>query len=913
MESPLTYVLLGLGAGGLYALIGMALGVLHKGSGVVNLSLGAVAMLSSYTFSKIQPDLGTPLAAFLAVALCGIAGLVCYLLVMRPLRNAPPLAMLVASLGLLLLLQATAILVFDTSSAVAPTILSGKPFKILGSTVQPARVYILLIAVVLAIVLAVVYKRTAFGIYTSAAAESEKGVTLIGHSPTLIAAVNWIIGCAIAGLAGVLAVAVVGLQVENLILLVVPGLAAALFSRFKSFLLTALAGVVLGVTQSMVSGYWGQANLRDVVPFIFLLVLLLSTGEPIPQRGSLTTAIRTPEVTSARPTWSALVAAGLAVLGLVTLSNKYQSAITISMIAAIIGLSVVVLTGYVGQVSLAQLVLAGMGGFAASKFAHNFGWPFPLPLLSGALLSMAVGLLLGIPSLRIRGYSLTVLTLAAAVTVQSAVFNNINLTGSGGGSPVPAPTLGGFSLAPFEHPVRFGLFILLMLVLCGFGVSVLRNSRLGLRMLAVRDNERAAAAAGSSTARTKLTAFLISAALAGVGGALLAYEASNVVYFQFTPLASVLFIAFAYVAGIGSVSGAMLTGLSATGGLIVTAIQFALPHGEVHYWVNLVFAVLLLLTIIVHPDGVMPAYGHLRRALGRKIRRRRSGDQATGVAVSDHAAQTAIPRPAARRRTREAAPEARPILAASGLTVRFGNVVAVNDLHLDVRPGLVSGLIGPNGSGKSTFVDAVTGFVPSSGGVRFDDNDVARQPPHLRARAGVIRTFQSLELFEQLTVAENLESGLAIPTRSRSRDARQLVTERINAELRAFGLEGLREQMPRQLSTGQRRLVAVARALISRPRLVILDEPASGLDFSERDVLRQRIESLADEGASVLLIEHDVDLVFAVCDYVNVLDNGRLIASGTSAEVRVDPAVIAAYLGAAASDDTDATTLEPVT
>jgi ABC-type branched-subunit amino acid transport system ATPase component/branched-subunit amino acid ABC-type transport system permease component len=903
MGGVLIYIWLGLGTGALYALISQGLIVLQKGSGVVNLALGAVAAASAYTFSDLQPRLGTAGAAIAAVALSAAVGLVGYVLVMRPLRGAPPLAMLVGSLGLLLVLQAGVLLIFNNTQITAPVLSQGAPYVIFGAAMQPVRLYLILTAVVLAGVLALAFSKTRFGIYTRAAAETEKGVTLIGRSPARIAAINWALGSAIAGLAGVAATQIAGLQVDNLVLLVVPGLAAALVARFSSFTAATLAALALGVLQSLVGGYWAQPALNDLVPFGILVIVLMVTGRPIPDRGTLASSVRTPEVTPARPTISAGVGLCLAVVGLVFLGQQYKSALIISLITAIIAVSLVIVTGYVGQVSLAQFVLAGIGGFATSRFAYNLHWPFPLPLLAAIVVSAAVGLLVGIPSLRVRGFNLAVLTLAAAVTVQSAVFNNINITGAGGGNPVPAPRLGGFSLSPFGHPVRFGVMVLIVLVLCMAATAWLRNSHVGLRLLAVRDNERAAAAVGWNVSRTKLLAFTISAALAGVGGSLLVYQSGVVVANQFTPLASILFVGYVYVAGIGSLSGAVLAGLAAPGGLIITWLQFVLPVGNIQYWVNLVLAVFVLIAVVKQPDGIMPFHGRQMAAVQARLLRQfgRARTEPGRAALVVVASPDAAPEPGERREA-AAAGAREPILRVAGLTVRFGAVVALDGVDLDVVAGRVTGLIGPNGSGKSTFVDAVSGFARNTGDIVLRAVNLTRKTPYSRARAGLARTFQGLELFEQLSVYENVMSGVAAAA-GRSRFTRTAARRRVEGELGRLGLQMVSERRPAAISPGQRRLVAVARAVVSQPALLILDEPASGLDRRERDVLRGRLHELAGSGASVLLIEHDVDLVFDVCDDVYVLDNGRLIASGPAVAVRHDPAVIAAYLGDAEDDD----------
>ncbi len=246
------------------------------------------------------------------------------------------------------------------------------------------------------------------------------------------------------------------------------------------------------------------------------------------------------------------------------------------------------------------------------------------------------------------------------------------------------------------------------------------------------------------------------------------------------------------------------------------------------------------------------------------------------------------------------------LLTARGLTVTFGGVHAVQDIDLDVTAGSFVGLIGPNGAGKTTLIDAITGFVPlSMGTLRFHDEDITRLTPAARAQRGLVRTFQSLELFEDLTVADNLRVCAETPRwwdplidALRPRRGED-VAEQVAWALEAVGLADVSERHPSELSHGRRKLVAVARALALRPALVLLDEPAAGLDTSETARLGDHLRGLPDHGISVLLVDHDMSLVLGTCDHVVVLDTGFVIAEGTPAQIRTDGRVTEAYLGVA--------------
>lgn len=250
------------------------------------------------------------------------------------------------------------------------------------------------------------------------------------------------------------------------------------------------------------------------------------------------------------------------------------------------------------------------------------------------------------------------------------------------------------------------------------------------------------------------------------------------------------------------------------------------------------------------------------------------------------------------------------LLESKGLTVRYGGLAANADVDLKVETGQLVGLIGPNGAGKTTFIDAITGFTAvSSGSVSFDGHDLAEVTPDQRARLGLTRTFQSLELFEDLTVRENLLVAAERPAWwsflldlvKLRRPTVQWQTQ-VSDALAALGLGDIGEVLPSDLSHGQRKLVGVARALAAKPKLLLLDEPAAGLDTAESQLLGAHLRDFLKSGTSIFLIDHDMGLVLNVCDYIYVLDFGRIIAEGTPAQIRTDPAVVAAYLGESAGE-----------
>ena len=242
------------------------------------------------------------------------------------------------------------------------------------------------------------------------------------------------------------------------------------------------------------------------------------------------------------------------------------------------------------------------------------------------------------------------------------------------------------------------------------------------------------------------------------------------------------------------------------------------------------------------------------------------------------------------------------LLATTALRVTYGGLRAVDDVDIEVEEGRLVGLIGPNGAGKTTFIDALTGFTRATGGIRFADLDITHLPAHRRARLGLARTWQSLELFDDLNVVENLQ--VAADRQSTGgflldliRPGRPRDTSAVEQALATLGLEELRTRMPGELSQGQRKLVGVARALTAGPQLVCMDEPAAGLDPAESQAFGAELRKMLETGVTIFLVDHDMSLVLTVCDYLYVMEFGQIIAQGTPAQIRANERVIAAYLG----------------
>ncbi|HET9289408.1 MAG TPA: ATP-binding cassette domain-containing protein [Gaiella sp.] len=926
MRDILLFAALGLGAGALIASIALALVLIYRGSGIINIATGAIAMTGAYSFWAFRTgefgfQLSSAAAFVLTLVAMAVFGVVIELAIFRPLRNTAPLAKLAASLGLLLVLQSGVVVIFSSEPKSAPSILPSDTITFFGRVVPIDRFMLAGIVIVVAAVLAALYRWTPFGLSTRAASENEVSAMLAGLSPARLSLANTVLASVVAGGLGVLVAPLVTLDSRTMAFQVVPALGAALLAGFTSFFIACFAGLGIGMFQSLLQ-YWstqswfptdeGSAPLRglpELFVFLVIVVALFLRGASLPGRGEIVEK-RLPAVP--RPErlgrWSGiLLLAG--VVCLIVFPYDFRQALINSLLGILICLSLVVIVGFVGQISVVQLALAGVAGFTMSHLTTDLGgiWAeFPVSLLIGAATATVIGLLIAVSALRVRGVSLVVVTLAAALALEQFGFLNARWGGGPTGSPVTQPELGGVNLGPdasfrgiddnLPSPV-FGFLVLAAAILLALLVANVRRSSLGQRMLAVRSNERAAAASGINVRNTKLAGFGIAAFLAGMAGALYAYNFGSVSYTRFGPLAALGLIAFTYFGGITMISGAIIAGVGATEGLLPRAFDEWL--GLSGTWALLVGGIALIVTLLVHPEGIAGA-GYTRKQ--QKAKR-----LAAEAAASEPRPRVA-PVP---RRERPARREPGPIvLEATGVSVSFGGLRALDEVDLAVSEGQLVGLIGPNGAGKTTFIDAITGFVPYRGGAELDGKRLDGLPAHARADRGLARTWQSIELFDDLSVRENLAVASYHPsTWATVRETLWRPVTSTKAADEALELLGLREAAdatPEDLSQGQRKLVGIARALASEPRLLCLDEPAAGLDAREGEALAYHLRDVVDQGTAMLLIDHDMGLVLGISDYVVVLEFGKVIAHGPPEVVRRDPQVIEAYLGGAASE------LEPV-
>lgn len=527
---------------------------------------------------------------------------------------------------------------------------------------------------------------------------------------------------------------------------------------------------------------------------------------------------------------------------------------------SLVGLGIV--TGSAGMIVLCQLTFAAIGAWIVS-WLNVIGAPGGLLLwiVAGGLAAGAAGVIIGLPALRLRGVNLAVVTLGFAAAADLTLVK-VQFPGAVNGTKIPRPEL-------FSSDRGYFFLTVIVLVAIALLVFFLQKSRYGSSWQSVAFSERGTASAGSSVRMAKLTAFAVSSAIAGIAGGLIAGQVATAYPSGFNTLQSLAL----YVLSI--VAGAHLVEMALFGGILWVLIPELLKRwGIPQDWGLVVFGLMGIQALTTNSN------------LGQDIRnaverRRRRGTGPAEAALVPLATNELEPVPA---------PGADPaiLLRVENLTVEFGQLKALNDVSLTIAERTIVGLIGPNGAGKSTLVDAITGFLPQHGGeVWLGEDKLNSLPPHQRARIGLRRTFQQDRVPPSLTVL----SYMSFIARGASTQKEMLDI------LEFFGCPGPEVRIS-NVDVGTRRIIEVAANIAAKPHLLVLDEPAAGLSHEEHIAFGQRLRLIPQRyNTAILIIEHDLDLVRSVCQYITVLDFGEVLASGEQADVLSDPKVLKAYMG----------------
>ncbi|QEU95336.1 ATP-binding cassette domain-containing protein [Streptomyces kanamyceticus] len=870
--------LAGLSVGSAAALTGIGLIVTYRATGVLNFAHGAIAMVCAYVLRQFTAEWHWPLPLAAAVTLLLVApaiGLLLERAVFRPLavRGGAQAQTLVASIGVFILLVGAAALLWGPGArADAPTLLSADPWAQLAT------------AVALAVAVGAVTRWTRFGGELRAVVDNRRLAVLSGIDADRVAAAGWAFGSFTAGLTGVLLAPYLRLDPYGMPLLVMEVLAVAVAAGMRSLPVAVLVALGLGVAQSQLTRLhpsgWQEELLQTAGANLFVIALLIA-ALILPGIGSQDALPRTATARVPTPPGAWIVTTVLFLLPLGFAGSDLTTSVQVPALAVIL-LSLVIVTGRGGQISLGQAAYAGLGAlFTALLTAGRFpGLPeLPhLPALAVAVLLVApLGLLTGWPAISRRGLALALATFAVGVGVSRFVFAQ------------PYATSG----LTLDRPAGFGgdraYYVLELALLTGalLLVTALRRGRTGRALAAMRDHEEGAAAAGVRVPALKLAAFVTGAALAALGGGMLAMGQRAFDAGAYDPVRGLLWFAAVLVLGSDSVLGALaaaalLVGLDAgTRGGVAAALIGLLailigrfPGGP--------YEALRKATHYFHrTPRLTPRGTHLRDTLRpesvrgpvpattpeQRPPRRRTGTR------GGHADTLAAPHP--RGKGSEA-----PTLAAHHITLAYGGFTALDDVSLTVPRGRVTAVIGPNGAGKSTLFHCLAGTLrPRSGSITLGARDITALPPHARTRLGLARTFQQLAVFPSLTIEENIRVATE-QTRPRAATRRPL---------RLLSLEPLAAHPAGALPTGILRRTELARALASTPHTLLLDEPAAGLDTAEVAALAALLRALAADGTAILVVEHDLDLVADLADTVHVMTAGRIVTTGPADHVLAIP------------------------
>ena len=911
---PKIAFLFGAFSGLVIGLLGVGLVLVFRSSRFINFAHGDVGAFGAAMMGLLVLKHDVPYLLALAIGIVVAAALSALIevAIVRKLAGAPKLMSMVATVGMgqFLFLISLAVAASATGGGLFPRPPGLPTFRFDNNEVGTPYVAMLIAAPLALLALVVFFRRSRYGLAIRGAAANSEAAAMAGMSPKRLTTMTWAIAGALSCLTAALLLPTMG-AVGNQSLgpqLLLRALAAAVIGRMHNLWLTFVAGIAIGIGDRVfvaASAGGGASNVAMFVVILGALLLQAKPGRREQEKGSWAAVQPWPPLPEAIGELRVVRYLGLAVgAGCVILAaaaplvlNSAQTRTALVLLAfTLVGLSVYVVTGLLGQLSLGQFGVAAAGAVLALAAIDATG-SYELGLVAGALGGIVVAVLVGLPALRVQGLLLAVATLGFAVAVTSWALKKEPPFGFGTSTTVGTPTILGIELRSAEALWWFGLVAAALIFL------VVRNLRLGSWgrvLVALRDNEDAARAFSIGATWRKVQCYAVSGALAGLGGTLYAYSRVSLAADDFPATLSTTIVVIAVVGGAGAIGGSVLGA-----GIALPAIVILEPG----WYAALTLGWIVLIVYV--PNGVTGLLRPVRDVVIDALARMSGVDVAAARASADPArAEAATAAPAARLSARPAAEEpasaGAPLVTVRDVRKRYGGLLAVGGVDLEIRRGEVLGLIGPNGAGKTTLFECLSGFVKvDAGTITYDGHDITGWSPQRRARAGLIRSFQDAALFPTMTVLETVLVSIERSTPSRLsadllglRGAERRREQRARELVALLGLDRYRHLPVGALSTGTRRIAEIACLVALEPTLLLLDEPSSGIAQREVEALGDVLLAIRrDLDATLVVIEHDIPLVTALSDRMVAMETGCVLAVGTPDEVLNDPRVVESYLG----------------
>ena len=913
-------------------LLAMGIVLIYRSTRVINFAVGNMGVIASYLFALLVINYGWPFWIALAAAVLAgalFAALV-ELTIIRRLFNASRVTLLVATVGIAQLAQLLVVWLPTVSGASRYPLFWNSRWSDVansGLVIRGSQLAMIIVAPLVSVALAVILNRTDFGRRVAGAADNPELSRLAGFNPRRVSTAVWVIAGMLSSISMILLSGRVG-AVSGVVDLgpstLNKALVAAALASLASFPRAMAAGVAVGVGEALLRfNFFEQAGLVEFIMFLGVLVavVLQSRREdetaghqfapdvrPIPEH--LNKLWRYKYMGRIAISAALLFGAVLVYLpGVADLPTRHQ--LYAQMLAlALCGLSVTVITGWAGQLSIAQMSFAGIGALFAAALHRGltfelFGTryefveaPYVLTLPIAALGGALTAFIIGLGSLRVRGLYLGVTTFVFAIAAERYIFNlDVFTDGTPNAISFQRTDLFGIDLSS----QRAWYYICLACLSISFVVVArLRDSGIGRSVIAQRENPDTAAGYTVNATRSKLFSFSLAGALASLGGALLAgtvevVDLSDAGFFTVNDSLSI--IGTVVIGGLGSITGPLLGAIWVYGipTLFEDSSTVALFSSSVG----------LLVVLLYFPGGLVQ--------IGYRIRSRIIDAALARHPTPEHREPSTPAKLPVSQRDRKVSD---PVLISRDLSVRFGGNLALQNVGVTVHRHEIVGLIGTNGAGKSTFMNAVGGYVPSSGSVELFGEDISKLSVAKRSGRGLGRTFQAATLFGDLTVRETLmvaleargrtpllQTALFLP-RSYSLERRR--RREADAIIDFLGLHPFADKLISQLSTGTRRIVELGGLLALDAEMLCLDEPTAGVGQAEAEAFVPILVDIKREmGAAMLIIEHDMALIMSVSDRLYCLEAGQVIAQGSPKAVRNDPAVVASYLGSSVGTDTD--------